>query len=331
MILSISPIFFLEVFEQLEEDRVKFLFVKNPSLFANLVSIVKECMANSEKKEKFYEFTEKFKNEIEMIESLISAAHSIHFNFDVSSEREKSLFQRDMKRITQIVNLLEDSHYLAEQLDLLYSESVIIDSDEMRLIENILKNSFLKKLFLQKIIRFLESKNLKYVLSIKTNRKIFYKFPNENKSYEHKVSELLTLIKPEQFRPIDIKLSDGSLLRKYFCRMDLKIKGLSGKQRVIIEADTVENISLNDVNFLISNAKELRDDTVVKYYHLRNWIEVFYREVKDCLGADDYQVRSMDKILRHWTLCITTYSMIQWLQFGRLQKNQEVSEGVLNV
>jgi SRSO17 transposase len=169
-------------------------------------------------------------------------------------------------------------------------------------------------------IRFLESKNLKYVLSIKTNRKIFYKFPNENKSYEHKVSELLTLIKPEQFRPIDIKLSDGSLLRKYFCRMDLKIKGLSGKQRVIIEADTVENISLNDVNFLISNAKELRDDTVVKYYHLRNWIEVFYREVKDCLGADDYQVRSMDKILRHWTLCITTYSMIQWLQFGRKLK-----------
>lgn len=142
--------FFLEVFEQLEEDRVKFLFVKNPSLFANLVSIVKECMANSEKKEKFFEFTEKFKNEIEMIECLISAAHTIHFNFDVSSEREKSLFQRDMRRIIQIVSLLEDSHYLAEQLDLLYSESVIIDSDEMRLIENILKNSFLKKLFLQK-------------------------------------------------------------------------------------------------------------------------------------------------------------------------------------
>ena len=62
-----------------------------------------------------------------MIECLISAAHTIHFNFDVSSEKKKSLFQRDMRRIIQIVSLLEDSHYL-EQLDLLYSESVIIDS-----------------------------------------------------------------------------------------------------------------------------------------------------------------------------------------------------------
>ena len=36
---------------------------------------------------------------------------------------------------------------------------------------------------------YLEAKGLKYVVSIKSNRNIFYKFPNDLKSSEHKISE----------------------------------------------------------------------------------------------------------------------------------------------
>lgn len=161
---------------------------------------------------------------------------------------------------------------------------------------------------------YLESKGLKYIVAIKSTRNIFYKFPNDLKSSEHKISELLTLIDSDAFRPLDIKLSDGSIKKIFFVRMDLKVKGLSGKRRVIIETDRIGDWKNAEISYFISNAIELRDDTVIRYYHRRNWIEVFYREVKDFLGADDYQVRSMDRILRHWTLCIVTYSMMQWLQ-----------------
>lgn len=164
---------------------------------------------------------------------------------------------------------------------------------------------------------YLESKGLKYIVAIKSNRNIFYKFPNDLKSSEHKISELLTLIEPDAFRPLDIKLSDGSIKKIFFVRMDLKVKGLSGKRRVIIETDRIGDWANAEISYFISNATELRDDTVIRYYHRRNWIEVFYREVKDFLGADEYQVRSMDRILRHWTLCIVTYSMMQWLQHGK--------------
>jgi SRSO17 transposase len=167
---------------------------------------------------------------------------------------------------------------------------------------------------------YLESKGLKYIVAIKSNRNIFYKFPNDLKSSEHKISELLTLIEPDAFRPLDINLSDGSIKKIFFVRMDLKVKGLSGKRRVIIETDRIEDWENAEVSYFISNATELRDDTVIRYYHRRNWIEVFYREVKNFLGADDYQVRSMDRILRHWTLCIVTYSMMQWLQHGKAIK-----------
>ncbi|MBK8398172.1 MAG: transposase [Leptospiraceae bacterium] len=89
---------------------------------------------------------------------------------------------------------------------------------------------------------------------------------------------------------------------------------------MIIETDRIGDWANAEVSYFISNATELRDDTVIRYYHRRNWIEVFYREVKDFLGADEYQVRSMDRILRHWTLCIVTYSMMQWLQHGKAIK-----------
>ena len=105
--------------------------------------------------------------------------------------------------------------------------------------------------------------------------------------------------------------------------MDLKVKGLSGKRRVIIETDRIGDWENAEVSYFISNATELRDNTVIHYYHRRNWIEVFYREVKDFLGADEYQVRSIDRILRHWTLCIVTYSMMQWLQHGKAIKEFE--------
>jgi hypothetical protein len=169
-------------------------------------------------------------------------------------------------------------------------------------------------------IDYLEKKGLTYIVSIKSNRKIFYKFPNEQRSLEYKLSEILPLIKQEQFRPIEIPLSDGTILKKYFVRMDLKVKGLVGKRRIIIESDRTTNLENADIQYYLSNAVMLRDANIVRQYHLRNWIEVFYREVKDFIGADDYQVRSMERVMRHWALCFVAYSLIQWLQHGKLLK-----------
>ncbi|MFC1587755.1 transposase, partial [Planctomycetota bacterium] len=73
---------------------------------------------------------------------------------------------------------------------------------------------------------------------------------------------------------------------------------------------------LDDLTVLTTNSIVMRDETVVCYYRLRNWIEVFYREAKSELGAGDYQVRSLDRIVRHWMLCFVAYSLIQWLQHG---------------
>lgn len=102
--------------------------------------------------------------------------------------------------------------------------------------------------------------------------------------------------------------------------MDLKIKGLVGKRRIIIETNRTTDLENDDIQYYLSNAVNLRNENILRQYHLRNWIEVFYREVKDFLGADDYQVRSKERVMRHWTLCFVAYSLIQWIQHGKLLK-----------
>ncbi|HMW03783.1 MAG TPA: hypothetical protein PK079_03315 [Leptospiraceae bacterium] len=140
---------FIEVFDQLEEDRIKGFFIKNPPLFATLVNILKEF---SIKKglSKFEKFIKRFQAEVEVIENLISAARTIHCFYDVHSEKKKNLFERDMKRIIQIVMILDDTKFLQEKLELLFSESVILDSEEIHLIENIITNPYLKSILIKK-------------------------------------------------------------------------------------------------------------------------------------------------------------------------------------
>ena len=77
----------------------------------------------------------------------------------------------------------------------------------------------------------------------------------------------LTPKEPDTFSSFDIKLSNGSIKKIFLVRIDLKVKRLSGKRRVTIETDRIGDWTNAEVSYFISNATELRDDTVIRYYH----------------------------------------------------------------
>ena len=51
---------------------------------------------------------------------------------------------------------------------------------------------------------------------------------------------------------------------------------------------------------------------IVKTYSQRNWVEVFYREVKGWLGLKEYQVRGKRSLKRHFVLVFCAYTFILW-------------------
>ena len=69
-----------------------------------------------------------------------------------------------------------------------------------------------------------------------------------------------------------------------------------------------------EIDYLITNEaqEKVTEEWVVKKYSQRNWIEVFYREIKGWLGLSEYQLRDKKSLMRHFILVFCAYTFIQW-------------------
>jgi SRSO17 transposase len=178
----------------------------------------------------------------------------------------------------------------------------------------------------------LEERGLKYVVDIKPSMHIYHRLPGDVARNEHRLEEALALLKPQDFRPVRLVSPDGAERETRCARLDVKIKKWSGKRRVVVVTDDpIHPETDEEIRFLTTNDTSLRDETVVRIYALRNWIEVFYREAKSDLGAGQYQVRGIEPIVRHWQMVFVAYSFVQTLRksgcLGRwCKKNSTLSE-----
>ncbi len=69
-----------------------------------------------------------------------------------------------------------------------------------------------------------------------------------------------------------------------------------------------------DIDYFITNFKPslVTPQWIVETYSPRNWVEVFYREVKGWLGLKEYQVRGLTSLKRHFILVFCAYTFILW-------------------
>ena len=169
-------------------------------------------------------------------------------------------------------------------------------------------------------IRDLEERTVSYVVELDASQRIFARLAGDIGSNEHRLKEALSLLVPEDFRPVRLPNADGTQREAFVAALKLKIKRLPGKRRVVIVTRRPKDpASDEELRFLLTDLIQLRNDTVARLYALRNWVEVFYREAKDDLGAGQYQVRDLTSIVRHWRLVFVAYSLLVKLRRdGRL-------------
>lgn len=173
-----------------------------------------------------------------------------------------------------------------------------------------------------KFINTLEQHEVPYIAQVKRSMRIFARLPGDIARNEHRLEQALSLLKPEDFRPVRLKAADGTERHVHLARLNVKLKKIPGRRRVLVLTHRPDDPAADeDLRFLISNVVALRNETVVRRFALRNWIEVFYREAKDDLGAGQYQVRELNSIVRHWQLVFLAYSLVQRLRRdGRLAR-----------
>lgn len=89
-----------------------------------------------------------------------------------------------------------------------------------------------------------------------------------------------------------------------------KIKELSGEKRIVIIKPDRTTEDMKEIKVLATNATSYEDGRIRKRYNLRHKIEGFYRAIKDDLSFDQYQVRGLKGIRRHWYLVFLAYTFL---------------------
>ena len=149
---------------------------------------------------------------------------------------------------------------------------------------------------IKELIRFLGADNLRWVTRLKSDRnvKVHGKYIA--------VRDFASTLPPEAFKKVMV----GETPYWAFSKA-LDLKGV-GRVRIVISYDTEER--RGTPAFFATDNLQWESTRILKTYARRSTTEGFYRDVKQNLGLEDYQLRDLRAIKRHWCLVFLAYSLL---------------------
>ena len=157
----------------------------------------------------------------------------------------------------------------------------------------------------------LENRDLKYLAAIAKNRNIILN-KTENQSEKLRIDEFAKRLSPEEFTPVELNLDKTKVV--WVKIVQAEIAQLTGKRNLAIVMNAATFAEATDIDYFISNVEpsKVTPQWLVETYSQRNWVEVFYREIKGWLGFKEYQVRAKRSLIRHFHLVFCAYTFILW-------------------
>ena len=160
-------------------------------------------------------------------------------------------------------------------------------------------------------IKFLRGKGLHWVTRLKSDRNI------KIKGRYVAISEFASTLPRESFRKVQI----GDRIYQVFSKA-VDLKGV-GQVRILISYDN-EDFSGSPAYFATDQIR-WEGTRILKTYAKRWNIETFFRDSKQNLGLESYQLRDLRGIKRHWYLIFLAYSLQVSGLFGIDQKPRHES------
>lgn len=124
------------------------------------------------------------------------------------------------------------------------------------------------------------------------------------------VEKLVFTIPPSVYQKISIKYKDGSEREKYFWAATVGIQGLRGKKRIVIVKPNIYSQDMKEIDVYVTDNIHLKDKEIISHFSRRWKIEDFYRDAKDNLHFDQFQVRGLRAITRHWYMVILMHTFL---------------------
>ena len=79
-------------------------------------------------------------------------------------------------------------------------------------------------------------------------------------------------------------------------------------------------------HFYVTSRVDWTERQVVEAYRVRQTIDVFYRDVKQNLGLEEYQVRKGRGAITHWHLVFTAYTLLALLRRSLMRASRRLGK-----
>ena len=170
--------------------------------------------------------------------------------------------------------------------------------------------------FSNELIEFLIEQQLTFITETETTRLISFKG-----KWLH-ADELVKLIPITNFKWVTVTIPSKEKKSFYAYSFTAKLKDLPGKFLITITIGKWNQKDPKNVHVLVSNHLAYSSTQIITKYALRWSIECTFRDLKENVAFDHYQVRSLKSISRHWHLAALAYSFLLWAQLnGYISKN----------
>jgi hypothetical protein len=137
-------------------------------------------------------------------------------------------------------------------------------------------------------------------------------------SYRHKwtrIDELVKIIPPDKFnKTVMLPACDGKERTFRLASFDTRLKFAKHKLRCVVAVGKWDERDEAGVHVFLTNRLSVSPEEVVRRYTRRWRIEDVFKELKDFLHFDQYQVRSLKAIEHMWHLALLAHSYLQGLR-----------------
>ena len=150
--------------------------------------------------------------------------------------------------------------------------------------------------FCRQIVEAVAARGWDWVTQAESNRIIHFEGEELN------VTELAEKLSEKQFKKVKIKGETYSL-----CGLEVWMQKVGDVKLAIAK-------QADGFHFYVSNRLDWSERQVLEAYKVRQSIDVFYRDAKQNLGLEEYQMRRGRGAIIHWHLAFNAYTLIALLR-----------------
>jgi SRSO17 transposase len=153
-------------------------------------------------------------------------------------------------------------------------------------------------------VRFLEGLGKDWVTRCKSNRIVL------SGGRRIPISEWAEGLPKGEFERVVLECKDGSKEVYYACSRTVRMKGFEKRTRVVVSYSEEKFEKKEDPYFYCTNRLDWEVNRIMRTYARRFEIDAFYKDAKQNLGLEEYELRKIKGVSRHLQMILVAHTLL---------------------